>query len=489
MKKTDSVRESLPFTLWLPESGGNVPLLAVLPGQEDSAERLSEKIAPFLAPSFQAEHPAALLVPHRFGGWEDWDAAKSLQDLLFDLEADPTVPLDGDRIFLLGGSGAWSVGSRFPARFAAVIPTAGPKDPYAARNLKFVPVWAFEEAARRIIPGSILTPERGTSSERTVMALRTAGGQLARYTAVPFDAGTTAWDAAFTGEQGEKTAAWLFSQNRRKQFTVTWLQPGLFRIDDYFTSSCYLVVGTEKALLIDTGMGEGDLPALVRSLTPLPVEVAITHPHRDHLAQAHRFQKCYMAAEDLKKLPDYAAQMLSFFGGTEPHPAETSEYTPLSAGDRIDLGGGVVIEAVELPGHTAHSLIFIDEAHRSVFTGDAIGSGYLALMICRREDWRPLIETFRAGLAALLPRLGALEDFAWYGGHFIQENGCDVREQESYRSGRSRYFCPIGPQVVRDMEVLCGLMLDGAIPETQFLDSPQKFCGYGAAGISFRILD
>lgn len=43
-------------------------------------------------------------------------------------------------------------------------------------------------------------------------------------------------------------------------FEVKYLCPGLFRIDDYFTSSAYLICGAEKALLIDTGLGEGDLP-------------------------------------------------------------------------------------------------------------------------------------------------------------------------------------------------------------------------------------
>ena len=58
--------------------------------------------------------------------------------------------------------------------------------------------------------------------------------------------------------------SWLLAQDRRTQYMVTWLMPGVWRMDDFFSASCYLVEGKEKALLIDTGMGEGDLPAFGR---------------------------------------------------------------------------------------------------------------------------------------------------------------------------------------------------------------------------------
>ena len=46
---------------------------------------------------------------------------------------------------------------------------------------------------------------------------------------------------------------------------------------------CYLVEGTEKAMLIDTGFGVGDTKALCERLTDKPLVVVDTHSHGDHI--------------------------------------------------------------------------------------------------------------------------------------------------------------------------------------------------------------
>ena len=51
---------------------------------------------------------------------------------------------------------------------------------------------------------------------------------------------------------------------------------------DVMVDTMYLVVGSRKAALIDTGAGIGDLRGLVESLTELPVMVLTTHLHTDH---------------------------------------------------------------------------------------------------------------------------------------------------------------------------------------------------------------
>ena len=44
----------------------------------------------------------------------------------------------------------------------------------------------------------------------------------------------------------------------------------------------YLIEGDDKAILLDTGFGYGDLKAFVDTLTTLPYEVILTHGHPDH---------------------------------------------------------------------------------------------------------------------------------------------------------------------------------------------------------------
>ena len=54
-------------------------------------------------------------------------------------------------------------------------------------------------------------------------------------------------------------------------------------INEAGMAAMFLVIGEERALLIDTGVGMTDLPALIRSLTPLPYDVVLTHGHLDHI--------------------------------------------------------------------------------------------------------------------------------------------------------------------------------------------------------------
>ena len=46
---------------------------------------------------------------------------------------------------------------------------------------------------------------------------------------------------------------------------------------------CYLLLGSQKAILIDTGLGIANIKAVVDSITELPVMVVTTHVHWDHI--------------------------------------------------------------------------------------------------------------------------------------------------------------------------------------------------------------
>ena len=52
---------------------------------------------------------------------------------------------------------------------------------------------------------------------------------------------------------------------------------------------CYLVLGDERAALVDSGNGIGDVRAVVSRLTDLPVTVLLTHEHPDHYGGASAF--------------------------------------------------------------------------------------------------------------------------------------------------------------------------------------------------------
>lgn len=89
--------------------------------------------------------------------------------------------------------------------------------------------------------------------------------------------------------------------------------PALIRITDYDRVNMYLVVGSKRALLIDSGMDtKGDLYSLIEKLTGgLPFDAISLHGHADHTRQTQNFLdknvKVYVPKSDL-----------SWFGDTIP---------------------------------------------------------------------------------------------------------------------------------------------------------------------------
>ncbi len=208
---------------------------------------------------------------------------------------------------------------------------------------------------------------------------------------------------AFCLAQQKAPAAKLAGTAPEKGYASAKLAPGIYHVeeptDQPYRNSMYLVEGREKAALIDTGMGSGDLAAYIKTLTKLPVVVLITHGHGDHTGQANQFDTIYFPQKD---------------AGSRV-PFDISKTLPLADGQKISLGGKE-LEVIDIPGHTPGSVAFLDAKDRMIFTGDAIGSGYVWNHI---NGTRPLVEY----LAAVKRLEGRMHEFdAIYGGHFWQSN-------------------------------------------------------------------
>lgn len=150
---------------------------------------------------------------------------------------------------------------------------------------------------------------------------------------------------------------------KKDEYSFSQVEPGVWHIIDYRKDSMYLVEGEREALLIDTGMGEGDLKALVNSITKKPLSVLITHAHWDHIMQADQFEKVYLNHRDIS--------IIELFKLKVP----VQRFMDVREGHVFDLGGRF-LEVVEVPGHTPGSIVLIDRQNKLLFSGDAIGAGH-----------------------------------------------------------------------------------------------------------------
>lgn len=176
--------------------------------------------------------------------------------------------------------------------------------------------------------------------------------------------------------------------------TITLVADNVYRIAEPFgaveprvgvdTVNMHLVVGRERAALIDTGMGIGDAAAEVRRLTTLPCVVLNTHYHWDHVGANYAFaERAIHAAEidlvtrehDLGSTPQ--AMQSAAARAVLPDGFDPAQYrvVPMPAtrvlheGDLIDLGGRA-LRVLHTPGHSPGHVVFVDETAGLLFSGD-----------------------------------------------------------------------------------------------------------------------
>jgi glyoxylase-like metal-dependent hydrolase (beta-lactamase superfamily II) len=179
-------------------------------------------------------------------------------------------------------------------------------------------------------------------------------------------------------------------------FDVYRLTDGTYAIyepNQFEEAISYLVEGNERAVLIDTGNGIGDLRAVVESLTELPVSVVLTHEHYDHVAGAWRFDEIaafdnaaslarLAAGRSNESLQQYVTDEYLWKPLPEGWDPSTWTIPPIEPtelfqdGDVIDLGGRT-LEVIYTPGHSPGSMSLLDAEHRLLFTGDHFFPGPL----------------------------------------------------------------------------------------------------------------
>ena len=227
-------------------------------------------------------------------------------------------------------------------------------------------------------------------------------------------------------------------------FEVTQLSPGLFRITEprchrWVRANSLLILGRNRDILVDSGMGVAVLRPVVDRLSSRPRLVFTTHAHVDHVGSHPEFADCEILvhpaeADDLarpgrqglrfpKRSPDEIAELRR--SGIEPsdfmlqavpfagYDLTTYRRAPVkptrlvSEGDIVETGDRE-FEVLHLPGHSPGSIALWERSSGSLFSGDAIYDGVIVDNLPGSD-----VDVYRA----TLKRLAELPVAQVFGGH------------------------------------------------------------------------
>ncbi len=252
----------------------------------------------------------------------------------------------------------------------------------------------------------------------------------------------------------DKTISWHETRQLNKD---TWL------ITEAKAINCYLLTGSRRALLIDTGNGMGQLGEVVRELTDLPVTVALTHRHCDHAGGRGWFDTpAYVHEADMGICSGLlsgrvASRVLTAkWASAKDFPKQPFDagYTALTDSAVFELGDRTV-SVKHMPGHTRGSVIFLDDRYKMMFTGDNISHNDLWMFLpdaVSIEEWIPTARRI----------LKLSEKYAVYSGHGEQpfdtelirrqiECACalmESRKKNGLLPFRRRHYLPDGQMAI-----------------------------------------
>ncbi len=165
----------------------------------------------------------------------------------------------------------------------------------------------------------------------------------------------------------------------------------MIQIFDNTADSCFIVMGEEKAAVIDGMNGTIDLAVVAKYFTDKPLIALATHGHGDHIGGLNGFAEVYIGEADMDMWRSSSGKDRFRMLGYDNYLFEsgkTLDYSivylpedmmetnpdicllPLNDGDVFDLGG-VSVEALSLVGHTPGSCAFLIREDRVLITGDA----------------------------------------------------------------------------------------------------------------------
>ena len=221
----------------------------------------------------------------------------------------------------------------------------------------------------------------------------------------------------------------------------------------------YLLIGEEKALLVDTGYASTVARNYVNELTDLPLLVVNTHGHPDHIGGNRYFDEVYISKNDLNTARDYSDpffkkkindMIIRDIGSKNDLVIEKYQedielnnstmkvkYLDLPESGFFDLGNRKIY-ILETPGHTFGSICLYDDRSGVLISGDTLCDEAVLLSF----DESTSVRKYRETLLKIKK--------------FCKENYINVIYP-------SHHDAPIGPELIDRYLFLCDGIIKGEI--------------------------
>ncbi len=203
--------------------------------------------------------------------------------------------------------------------------------------------------------------------------------------------------------------------------TIPWydvdeILPDVIRINDGDLDLSYIVRGSQRTGIIDTGMGIGNLAKVIAQYAPAPPPLVInTHAHPDHWGGNEQFAECWVGAREYAWVQIEAAKhtfdghittddAIAMLKPKRPLPPDFDPahfafdkvMTPtrlLKEGEIIDLGS-FCFEVLVFPAHTTGSVFLLERERRLLFSGDTVLRGTIWLHLAESAPPEVVFSTY-----------------------------------------------------------------------------------------------
>jgi len=177
-------------------------------------------------------------------------------------------------------------------------------------------------------------------------------------------------------------------------FTVEEIDASTFVISEYGhweETHCYLFIGSQQAVLLDTGTGISPIKPIVEKLTNKPVLVVTSHCHWDHIGGHADFERIAVHAADRDwlenglplPLDDIRANVCRApFTRTAPVGFDIEKYHPYTGVPTLILTDGMTLDlgqrslhVLHTPGHSPGHVCLLERETGYLAVGDLLYRG------------------------------------------------------------------------------------------------------------------